>query len=130
MYRSQEQQPLRDLSVRHQRALQRNLCHTFSSPLVLRLTGFPMKIEAITLREIQMPLVHFFETSFGRTYTRQILLLPSIAKASMDGQNRYRAKAHFSVPNGLSPAGPPSSLTSLRLYWEKHYLTPPRARPL
>jgi len=34
-----------------------------------------MKIEAITLREIQMPLVHFFETSFGRTYTRQILLI-------------------------------------------------------
>jgi o-succinylbenzoate synthase len=34
-----------------------------------------MKIEAITLREIQMPLVHFFETSFGRTYHRQILLV-------------------------------------------------------
>jgi O-succinylbenzoate synthase len=34
-----------------------------------------MKIEAITLREINMPLVHFFETSFGRVYTRRILLL-------------------------------------------------------
>jgi o-succinylbenzoate synthase len=34
-----------------------------------------MKIEAITLREIQMPLVNFFETSFGRTYGRCILLL-------------------------------------------------------
>jgi o-succinylbenzoate synthase len=34
-----------------------------------------MKIEAITLREIQMPLMHFFETSFGRTYERRILLL-------------------------------------------------------
>ena len=34
-----------------------------------------MKIEAITLREIQMPLVHFFETSFGRTYERRILLI-------------------------------------------------------
>jgi o-succinylbenzoate synthase len=34
-----------------------------------------MKIEAITLREIQMPLVHFFETSFGRTYSRRILLI-------------------------------------------------------
>ncbi len=34
-----------------------------------------MKIEAITLREIQMPLVHFFETSMGRTYDRRILLL-------------------------------------------------------
>src|SRR5262245_3056382 len=34
-----------------------------------------MKIEAITLREIQMPLVHFFETSFGRLYSRQIFLV-------------------------------------------------------
>src|ERR1700704_5394371 len=34
-----------------------------------------MKIEAITLREIQMPLVHFFETSFKRTFHRRILLL-------------------------------------------------------
>jgi O-succinylbenzoate synthase len=33
-----------------------------------------MKIEAITLRELQIPLVHFFETSFGRTTTRRILL--------------------------------------------------------
>jgi o-succinylbenzoate synthase len=34
-----------------------------------------MKIEAITLREIQMPLVHFFETSFGRVHSRRIVLL-------------------------------------------------------
>ncbi len=34
-----------------------------------------MKIESITLREIHMPLVHFFETSFGRTTERRILLL-------------------------------------------------------
>ena len=34
-----------------------------------------MKIQAITLREIRMPLVHFFETSFGRTTERRILLL-------------------------------------------------------
>src|SRR5947209_19416030 len=34
-----------------------------------------LKIEAITLRELQMPLVQFFETSFGRTYSRRILLL-------------------------------------------------------
>src|SRR6185503_20766366 len=37
--------------------------------------GAPLKIEAITLREIHMPLVHFFETSFGRTTERRILLL-------------------------------------------------------
>src|SRR4030081_2495388 len=34
-----------------------------------------MKIEAVTLREIHMPLVHFFETSFGRTTERRILLV-------------------------------------------------------
>jgi o-succinylbenzoate synthase len=34
-----------------------------------------MKIEALTIREIQMPLVHFFETSFGRTTDRRILLI-------------------------------------------------------
>ena len=34
-----------------------------------------MKIESLTLREIRMPLVHFFETSFGRTTERHILLV-------------------------------------------------------
>ncbi len=34
-----------------------------------------MKIERITLREIRMPLVHFFETSFGRTTERAIILV-------------------------------------------------------
>jgi O-succinylbenzoate synthase len=34
-----------------------------------------MKIEQIVLREIQMPLVHFFETSFGRTTDRNIVLV-------------------------------------------------------
>ncbi len=34
-----------------------------------------MKIKTIELREIRLPLVHFFETSFGRTYERRILLV-------------------------------------------------------
>ena len=34
-----------------------------------------MKIERVTLRQIRMPLVHFFETSFGRTYERDIVLV-------------------------------------------------------
>jgi o-succinylbenzoate synthase len=34
-----------------------------------------LKIEAVTLREIRMPLVHFFETSFGRTYDRHMILV-------------------------------------------------------
>ncbi len=34
-----------------------------------------MKVDSITLREIRMPLVHFFETSFSRTTERRILLV-------------------------------------------------------
>ncbi len=34
-----------------------------------------MIISAIELREIRMPLVHFFETSFGRTTERRIILV-------------------------------------------------------
>ena len=34
-----------------------------------------MKIEKIILRHIRMPLVHFFETSFGRTTEREIVLV-------------------------------------------------------
>jgi o-succinylbenzoate synthase len=33
-----------------------------------------MKITSIELIEINLPLVHFFETSFGRTYERRIIL--------------------------------------------------------
>jgi O-succinylbenzoate synthase len=43
-----------------------------------------MKIEAITLREIHMPLVHFFETSFSRTYSRRILLV-TVHSEGIDG---------------------------------------------
>jgi O-succinylbenzoate synthase len=34
-----------------------------------------MKINSIELIEIDLPLVHFFETSFGRTYERRIILV-------------------------------------------------------
>ncbi len=34
-----------------------------------------MKIDKIVLRQIRMPLVHFFETSFGRTTERDIILV-------------------------------------------------------
>lgn len=36
-------------------------------------------IERIVLRQIRMPLVHFFETSFSRTYARDIVLVEVIA---------------------------------------------------
>jgi O-succinylbenzoate synthase len=37
------------------------------------------QLERIVLRQIRMPLVHFFETSFGRTYDREIVLVEVIA---------------------------------------------------
>lgn len=39
-----------------------------------------MKIERITLRHIKMPLVHFFQTSFGRTYERDMILVEVMAQ--------------------------------------------------
>jgi len=39
-----------------------------------------MKIERITLRQIRMPLVHFFETSFGRTTERHMILVEAQAE--------------------------------------------------
>ncbi len=37
--------------------------------------GNSMRLEQIVLRQIRMPLVHFFETSFGRTSSRDIVLV-------------------------------------------------------
>jgi O-succinylbenzoate synthase len=34
-----------------------------------------MKVEGVTLRELRMPLKYFFETSFGRTESRRVLLV-------------------------------------------------------
>src|SRR5262245_11366214 len=44
-----------------------------------------MKLDRITLRQIRMPLVHFFETSFSRTYSRDIILV----EAASDGLTGY-----------------------------------------
>ncbi len=41
-----------------------------------------MKISRITLREIRMPLVHFFETSFGRTTERRMILVEAEAEGA------------------------------------------------
>jgi O-succinylbenzoate synthase len=38
-----------------------------------------IRVERIILRHIRMPLVHFFETSFSRTYERDIILVEAVA---------------------------------------------------
>ncbi|MCU1287956.1 MAG: O-succinylbenzoate synthase [Acidobacteria bacterium] len=44
-----------------------------------------LKIKQIELIEINLPLVHFFETSFGRTYERRILLVRVIDETGAEG---------------------------------------------
>jgi o-succinylbenzoate synthase len=38
-----------------------------------------IQIDRVILRQIQMPLVHFFETSFGRTYSRDMILVEAVS---------------------------------------------------
>ena len=52
-----------------------------------------MRVEAITLREIRMPLVHVFETSFGRTSERRILLV-TVHCEGVDGWGECTAGEH------------------------------------
>ena len=44
-----------------------------------------MTITSVELREIRLPLIHFFETSFGRTSERRILLVRVIDKNGAEG---------------------------------------------
>lgn len=44
-----------------------------------------MKIKTIELREIRLPLVHFFETSFGRTTERRIMLVRVVDEDGGEG---------------------------------------------
>jgi O-succinylbenzoate synthase len=74
-----------------------------------------MRVEQITLREIQMPLVHFFETSFGRTTHRRILLVTLEAEGitawgeCVAGENPYYSAesvetAWYVITQELGPA--------------------------
>ncbi|MBS1852957.1 MAG: o-succinylbenzoate synthase [Acidobacteria bacterium] len=74
-----------------------------------------MKVEAITLREIQIPLVQFFETSFGRIYSRRILLLTAHCQGvdgwgeSVAGENPFYSSewidsAWVTIKHFLAPA--------------------------
>ncbi|MCU1294111.1 MAG: O-succinylbenzoate synthase [Bryobacterales bacterium] len=49
-----------------------------------------IKVEQIVLRHVRMPLVHFFETSFGRTYARDIVLV-EVKSGSVSGWGEVTA---------------------------------------
>lgn len=42
-------------------------------------------VQSIELREIRLPLIHFFETSFGRTTERRIVLVRVVDREGADG---------------------------------------------
>jgi len=73
-----------------------------------------MKIESVTLREIHMPLVHFFETSFGRTYSRNILLVSIEADGVRGWGECVVEEAPYYSPEWIETAWPTI----------KHYLAP------
>ena len=54
-----------------------------------------MKIDRIVLRQLRLPLVHFFETSFSRTYEREIIIVEvDVRRAFRLGRN-HRGRASF-----------------------------------
>ena len=74
-----------------------------------------MQIESVTLRELHMPLVHFFETSFGRTTERRVMLvelqLDGIAAwgECVAGEHPYYSEesigtAWYAIQEELAPA--------------------------
>jgi O-succinylbenzoate synthase len=52
-----------------------------------------MKIEQIVLRQLRMPLVHFFETSFSRTYERNIIIV-EVKGEGLSGWGEITAGEH------------------------------------
>src|SRR5580700_2763403 len=52
-----------------------------------------MKIERIVLRHLRMPLVHFFETSFSRTYERNIIIVEAVSEG-LSGWGEITAGEH------------------------------------
>lgn len=86
-----------------------------------------MKIEAITLREVHMPLVHFFETSFGRIHSRRILLTTAhcegvdgwgecVADAAPFYSSEWFDSAWATIQCYLAPAVVGHSLNAAREY--------------
>jgi o-succinylbenzoate synthase len=52
-----------------------------------------LKIDRIALRQVRMPLVHFFETSFSRTYERDIIIV-EVQSEGLSGWGEITAGEH------------------------------------
>lgn len=52
-----------------------------------------MKIDRLILRQVRLPLIHFFETSFGRTYHRDIVLVEACGEG-LSGWGEVTAGEH------------------------------------
>src|SRR5436305_828147 len=52
-----------------------------------------VRIERVALRQVRMPLVHFFETSFGRTTEREIVLV-EVVSGGVSGWGEVTAGEH------------------------------------
>jgi len=52
-----------------------------------------VKIDRIVLRQLRMPLVHFFETSFSRTYEREIVIVEAVSEG-LSGWGEITAGEH------------------------------------
>ena len=62
-----------------------------------------MRLEKIILRQIRMPLVHFFETSFGRTTERHMVLVEAVGEGD---EVLQRGELERDVLVGRPPADP------------------------
>src|SRR2546422_11129593 len=60
------------------------------SPRNLR-AGPSVIISSVELRESRLQLIHFFETSFGRTTERRIVLVRVVDKDGAEGWGEYTA---------------------------------------
>src|SRR5258705_11203942 len=63
-----------------------------------------MKLEKIVLRQIRMPLVHFFETSFGRTTERHMVLVEAVGEGA-SGWGEVTAGGKTFYQEGGAPPG-------------------------
>ncbi len=75
-----------------------------------------MKIDSIILREIRMPLVQPFQTSFGTTTDRRIMLV-EIRAEGITGWGECVAGEHPYFPGAASGGAPPRSGARRQMSW-------------